>query len=549
NSDRSWLTIQMLDDIKATGYKNATFYGATLSMDDILIPDEKKDIVDKTTAIVNKIIQDHGKGAISEKERREKSIAEWSRAGDELTDTMYKKLAKDKDGFNTIYMMANSGARGSKKQISQLAAMRGLMQKPNGEIIELPIKANFKEGLSVIEYFISSNGARKGLSDTALKTADAGYMTRRLVDVAQNVVVNEEDCGTINGIDYTAIKDGETVIETLASRIAGHFSIERVLDPVNGDLLCDVNQYIDEALADKIDKAGVEKVKLRTVLTCESKYGICVKCYGKDLARNKIVEIGEAVGTIAAQSIGQPGTQLTLRTFHTGGAAETSASDNHIKMKYPVYISSLSGTHVEKANGDWLFTRRGTMVVAKMFSSYQFKKADEVLVQDGARVRKGNVILKQGSKEVLASDNGRIIIKDNVVYLVSNDQKVEISNGSIVYAAFTKSGTVTEQNVPVGEFDPFNEPIIAEVSGYVHYEDVIAGTTVEERETLDKNTGKKIVERKITDLHLDVKQPRLVIRDEAGGEVGSYHLPVGTTLKVDDKQWVDAGVTLGTLPK
>ncbi|MBR4005398.1 MAG: DNA-directed RNA polymerase subunit beta' [Treponema sp.] len=550
NSDRSWLTIQMLDDIKATGYKNATFYGATLSMDDILIPDEKKDIVERTTEIVNKIIQDHGKGAISEKERREKSIAEWSKAGDELTDTMYKKLANDKDGFNTIYMMANSGARGSKKQISQLAAMRGLMQKPNGEIIELPIKANFKEGLSVIEYFISSNGARKGLSDTALKTADAGYMTRRLVDVAQNVVVNEEDCGTINGIDYAAIKDGETVIESLASRIAGHFSIERVLDPVNGELLCDVNQYIDEALADKIDKAGVEKVKLRTVLTCESKYGICVKCYGKDLARNKIVEIGEAVGTIAAQSIGQPGTQLTLRTFHTGGAAETSASDNHIKMKYPVYILSVTGTHVPKANGDWLFTRRGTMVVAKMFGNYPFKKSDEVLVQDGSRVRKGNVILKQGSKETVASDNGRIIIKDNVIYLVSNDQKVEISNGSIVYAAFTKSGTVVDKNVPVGEFDPFNEPIIAEVSGYVHFEDVIPGSTVEERETLDKNTGKKIVERKITDLHLDVKQPRLVIRDEeAGDEVGSYHLPVGTTLKVDDKQWVDAGVTLGTLPK
>jgi DNA-directed RNA polymerase subunit beta' len=216
--------------------------------------------------------------------------------------------------------------------------MRGLMQKPNGDIIELPIRANFKEGLSVIEFFISTNGCRKGLSDTALKTADAGYMTRRLVDVAQDVVINEEDCGTINGIDYTAIKDGENIIESLASRISGHYSIERVLDPVTGELLCDVNQYIDTALAEKIDKAGVEKVKLRTVLTCESKHGICIKCYGKDLARNKIVEIGEAVGTIAAQSIGQPGTQLTLRTFHTGGAAEMTTQDNHIVMKYPVLI-------------------------------------------------------------------------------------------------------------------------------------------------------------------------------------------------------------------
>src|SRR5574344_331262 len=338
-----WLTIKMLDAIKDVGYKNATFFGATLSMDDILVPKEKKTMVDKANKEVEEIVGQYSKGIITAEERYNRVCDIWNRTNEDLTKVMMDNLAKDKDGFNTIYMMAKSGARGSPKQISQLAAMRGLMAKPNGDIIELPIRANFKEGLSVIEFFISTNGARKGLSDTALKTADAGYMTRRLVDVSQDVVVNEDDCGTINGIDYMAIKDGDTVIESLASRIAGHYSIERVINPVTGELLCDVNQYIDEDLAEIIDKAGVEKVKLRTVLTCESKHGICVHCYGKNLARNKIVEIGEAVGIIAAQSIGQPGTQLTLRTFHAGGAAEKVTEDNRIVMKYPVYIESISG--------------------------------------------------------------------------------------------------------------------------------------------------------------------------------------------------------------
>ncbi len=543
--DRQWLTIQMEDAIKACGYKNATFYGASLSMDDILVPEEKKEMIENANKEVEKILRDVSAGTITEQEKKSRSQEVWTATNDKLTDLMMKNLAKDKDGFNTIYMMATSGARGSKKQISQLAAMRGLMQKPNGDIIELPIRANFKEGLSVIEFFISTNGARKGLSDTALKTADAGYMTRRLVDVAQNVVVNEEDCGTINGVDYTAIKEGEIVKESLASRISGHYSIERVLDPVTGELLCDVNQYIDTALADKIDKAGVEKVKLRTVLTCESKQGICVKCYGKDLARNKIVEIGEAVGTIAAQSIGQPGTQLTLRTFHTGGAADTSASSNQIVMKYPVYIQNLYGSHVVTKEGNWLFTRRGTMVLTKLFARYEFASTDEVLVQDGVRVRKGNVILKKNGEEVVASDNGRILIRDNMIYLTGSDQKDEVSNGSIIYAKYASSNCVAEEGEAVGEFDQFSEPIIAEQSGYVYFEDIIPGITLEEK--TDYQTGN--TERRITDLHLDVRQPRIIIRDETGSELGSYHLVAGTLLKVEDKQEVVAGVTLATMAK
>ncbi len=554
-NDRSWLTIQMLDAIKAVGYKNATFYGATLSMDDILVPDAKKEMVDAANKEVEQIVNQWTRGAITETERYNRSTEVWGRTNEKLTDIMFENLANDKNGFNTIYMMAKSGARGSKKQISQLAAMRGLMQKPNGDIIELPIRANFKEGLSVIEFFISTNGARKGLSDTALKTADAGYMTRRLVDVAQNVVVNEEDCGTINGIDYAAIKEGDEVKVPLSKRIEGHFTIERVLDPVTGELLADVNTYIDEALAEKIDKAGVEKVKIRTVLTCESKYGICVKCYGKDLARNKIVEIGEAVGTIAAQSIGQPGTQLTLRTFHTGGAAEKASEDNHITMKYPVYIQSVKGTHVEKENGDWLFTRRGSMVVTKLFKAYPFADGDEVVVANEARVRKGNVLVKQGGNEVTADENGRIIINNNTIYLVSNDQKVEIANGSTIYKPFVNGSCVADENtiegsngeIWVGEYDLFSEPIIAEVSGYVHYEDIIPEQTLDEH--TDPQTKK--VERRISDLHLDIKQPRILITDEAGRMLGSYHLPAGAVLasELEDKMFVNAGFTLAKLAK
>ncbi|MBQ9539702.1 MAG: DNA-directed RNA polymerase subunit beta' [Treponema sp.] len=556
----AWLTIKMLDAIKECGYKNATFFGATLSMDDILVPEEKKEIVDKANEKVKKIVDQFAGGSITKNDRYDRVIDVWTKANDKLTNIMMDKLAKDKDGFNTIYMMATSGARGSKKQISQLAAMRGLMQKPNGDIIELPIRANFKEGLSVIEFFISTNGARKGLSDTALKTADAVYLPRRLVDVSQNVVVTEEDCGTINGIDYTAIKDGETIVESLASRIEGHYSIERVLDPVSGELLCDVNQYIDEELAERIDKAGVEKVKLRTVLTCESKYGICVKCYGKDLARNKIVEVGEAVGTIAAQSIGQPGTQLTLRTFHTGGAAETTSDDNKIKMKYDVYVKSVSGRksrdefasdeypgYVVTEKGDWLFTRRGLMVVTKILGKYEVQNGDSVLVKEGAFVRKGNTLVKHGGEDVVASDSGFVLIVDSgkTIYLVSNDQKITIDNGSTIYKDFVNASCVVNAKVPIGEFEAHNEPIIAEQSGIVHYEEIIAGETLEA--VKDEETGN--VNNYISALHLETKQPRISITDDAGNELGSYYMPTGARLIVEDGQAVSQGDILASIKK
>ena len=532
-----WLTIQMLDAVKACGYKNATFFGATLSMDDIIIPDEKKPMVDEANKQVEEIVGQYSKGTITAEELFNKVTDIWARTNEKLTDIMYKNMAKDKDGFNTIFMMANSGARGSKKQISQLAAMRGLMAKPNGDIIELPVRSNFKEGLSVIEYFISSNGARKGLTDTALKTADAGYMTRRLVDVAQDVVINEEDCGTINGLEYSAIKNGDEIITPLSERIVGHFSIERVVHPVTGELICDVNEYITDELAKKIEEAGVEKIKLRTVLTCEAEHGVCVRCYGKNLARNKLVEIGEAVGVIAAQSIGQPGTQLTMRTFHVGGTASKETEDNRIVLKYPILVEGIEGTHVETKEG-WLFTRKGVMNATRIIDTIPLEKGDKPVEQE--KVLKGAVLIKRKGGDVLAKENGRVLLIDKVLYLAGNQQEIEISNGSTIFA---KVGEIVDAGKVIGTFDPYSEPIIAEVEGYVHFEDIIAGSTLVE--DIDPNTGN--VERYISDLHLDVKQPRILITDEAGNERGSYYLPAGAVLAVEDKQHVDAGVTLAKI--
>ena len=538
-----WLTIQMHDAIKDVGYKNATFYGATLCMDDILVPEVKKEMVDKANKEVDEIVNQYSKGVITAEERYNRSCNVWARTNDKLTNLMMENLEKNKDGFNTIWMMAKSGARGSRGQISQLAAMRGLMTKPNGDIIELPIKANFKEGLSVIEYFISTNAARKGLSDTALKTADAGYMTRRLVDVAQDVVVNEEDCCTINGIDYAAIKDGDDIKVHLADRIVGHYTIEDVFDPTDGTLILGVNEYIDEEMAKKIEEAEVEKVKLRTVLTCEAKHGICAKCYGKNLARNKKVEIGEAVGIIAAQSIGQPGTQLTLRTFHSGGAAEMSTDDNHIVLKFPAFINEVEGTHVVTKDGNWLFTRKGNMAITRIFDEVKLEAGDELLVEDGTKLKRGKPFIKRDGKEVLTTVNGTVVLKDGIVYLTSKDvQNIEVANGSTIYV---KAGDKVKKGDAIGEFDPFSEPIIAETSGYIRFEDIIVGSTLEEK--VDLQTGSK--ERVITDLHLDVKQPRVVIDDDAGNPLGNYYLPAGALLLVEDKIHVEAGTTIAKMPK
>ena len=531
-----WLTVKMLDAIKAVGYRYATFFGATISMDDILVPEEKTGMMEKANKEVDSIMKQYRQGHITQDERYNRVVEVWSKTNEELTNVMMKKLENDKEGFNTIYMMASSGARGSRNQIRQLAGMRGLMAKPNGDIIELPIRANFKEGLSVIEFFISTNGARKGLADTALKTADAGYLTRRLVDIAQDVVINEEDCGTINGIEYSAVKDGDDIIEPLKDRIVGRYTLERVLHPITGELLCDVNQYIDDELAEKIDAAGVETVKLRTVLTCESRHGVCCKCYGRNLARNKIVEIGEAVGIIAAQSIGQPGTQLTMRTFHVGGTASKISEENRIVLKYPVIIQNITGTHVVMKDKTRLFTRKGIMDVTHIIGEYSPGSAT-LLVQDGDRVLKDTPLFETKGKKTLAPEAARIMVRGKKLYLATSDLKIEIKNGSTV---LVNVGDFVEAGQTLATFDPFSDPIIAEVSGYVHYEDIIPGSTLSE--DLDEETGN--IEKRITDLHLDTKQPRILITDEAGNEKGSYYLPGGAVLSVEDKMKITAGTTL-----
>ena len=537
-----WLTVQMLDQLKATGYKYATFFGATLAMDDIIVPAEKPEMIAKANKDVEAIQKQYQQGHITLDERYNRVVEVWSKTNEDLTNIMMKTMEGDKDGFNTIFMMANSGARGSRNQIRQLAGMRGLMAKPNGDIIELPIRSNFKEGLTVIEFFISTNGARKGLSDTALKTADAGYLTRRLVDIAQDVVVNDEDCGTINGIEYTAVKEGDEIIESLASRITGRYTLERVVHPITKDIIIDVNEFITDEKATEIEAAGVESVKLRTVLTCESKHGVCVKCYGRNLAHNKIIEIGEAVGIIAAQSIGQPGTQLTMRTFHVGGTATKISEENRILLKYPVIVKEITGTHVILDNGNWLFTRKGSIFVNKVVREYSLEKGDKILVEDGHRILKGEALYSHGGKEVTASDIAYVSIRGDKIYLVSQDQKLEIRNGSEV---IINSGDFVAAQQTIATFDPFSEPIISEYNGYVHFEDIIPGSTLNEE--LDEETGK--IEKRINEFQLDTKQPRILITDESGNTIGSYYLPGGAYLLVEDKQSIKAGDTIAKMLK
>lgn len=537
-----WLTVQMLDQLKATGYKYATFFGATLSMDDILVPPEKTEMIDKANKEVEAIQKQYQQGHITQDERYNRVVEVWSKTNEELTNIMMKTLESDKDGFNTIYMMATSGARGSRNQIRQLAGMRGLMAKPNGDIIELPIRSNFKEGLTVIEFFISTNGARKGLADTALKTADAGYLTRRLVDIAQDVVVNEEDCGTINGIEYSAVKDGDEIVEALHDRITGRYTLERVVHPITGDIIIDVNEYITDELALDIEAAGVEKVKLRTVLTCESKHGVCVKCYGRNLAHNKIIEIGEAVGIIAAQSIGQPGTQLTMRTFHVGGTATKISEENRIVLKFPVIVRDIMGAHVDLDNGNWLFTRKGWMTVNKVMKEYDLAAKDKVLVQDGQRILKDEPLFVHNGEQVLSSDIAYVVVRDKKIYLVGQDQKVELRNGSEL---IIKNGDFIAAGQTIALFDPFSEPIIAEYTGYVHYEDIIPGSTLNEE--LDEETGK--IEKRVSEFQLDQKQPRIHITDESGNTIGSYYLPGGAYILVDDRKFIKAGTTIAKMLK
>jgi DNA-directed RNA polymerase subunit beta' len=533
----SWTTVKMLDAIKATGYKYATVFGATIGVDDIVVPKEKPEMIERANREVDSIQKQWRLGVITQEERYNRVVEVWSKTNEDLSNIMMKTLEADRDGFNSVYMMANSGARGSRNQIRQLAGMRGLMAKPSGDIIELPIRSNFKEGLSVIEFFISTNGARKGLADTALKTAEAGSLTRRLVDIAQDVVVNEDDCGTINGISYSAIKDGEDIVEPLSDRIVGRYTLERVKHPITGELIIDVNEEITEDIAAQIEAAGVETVRIRTVLTCEAKHGVCRRCYGRNLATNRSVDIGEAVGTIAAQSIGQPGTQLTMRTFHIGGAATKVSEENRTFLKYPVYIREVSGAHVELPDSRRLFTRKGYTVVNKVMKEYPIREGDELLVENGKRIIRGEPIIRREDQEILSSEIAYAMILNGNLYLIGQDQKIEIRNGS---EFLVKKGDVVGAEKTIATFDPFSDPIIAEVSGIVKYEDIISGTTL--KEEIDEETGN--TEKRITEFQLESKQPRIFIVDDEGAELASYFLPGGAYIQVDEGEQINAGRTI-----
>jgi len=540
-----FITVTMLDQIKALGFKYATFFGATIGMDDIIVPPEKPTMIDAANKQVDSIENQYQSGHITQEERYNRVVEVWSKTNEDLTSVMMKAFEKDRAGFNNIYMMANSGARGSRNQIRQLSGMRGLMAKPNGDIIELPIRSNFREGLSVIEFFISTNGARKGLADTALKTANAGYLTRRLVDISQDVVINQDDCGTINGVEYTAIKDGEDIVEPLRDRIIGRFTLDPVRHPITGDLIVGPNEEVTEEIADKIDEAGIEKVSIRTVLTCEAEHGVCRKCYGRNLATGRTVDIGEAVGIIAAQSIGQPGTQLTMRTFHIGGAAEKSSEENRVYLHYAVLINEVQGTYVKLDSGNFLFTRKGYLLGSKIFSNFEIKDGDEVLVKDGQRILKGDSIVKHSDGKVdKASDISYAKMmgpdgKPSRVLLVAQELRIEMRNGSEVVV---KPGDIVQPGATLASFDPFSDPIISEEDGYVHYEDIIPGSTL--KEEINEETGN--TEKKIAEFaaERDAKQPRLIIQDEAGNEKKTYFLPGGAYLNVDDGEEVKAGRTL-----
>jgi DNA-directed RNA polymerase subunit beta' len=466
----------------------------------------------------------------------------WSTTNELITNELMNDLKKDREGFNPVHMMAHSGARGSRSQIRQLGGMRGLMAKPSGEIIELPIRSNFKEGLTVIEFFISTNGARKGLADTALKTADAGYLTRRLVDIAQDVVVNEEDCGTINGLEMRAIKDGEEIVEALRDRIAGRFTLERVRHPITGEIIVDVNQEITDELADQIETAGVESVRIRTVLTCEAEHGVCVRCYGRNLATNRTVDIGEAVGIIAAQSIGQPGTQLTMRTFHIGGAATRLSEENRIYLRYPVLIEKVHGNTVTLKNGNLLFTRKGHLIVHKILRRAEVKKGDRVVVEDGQRVLKDEPLISRKGEEITADEIGYIRLSKERLLLIAQAQRVDVRNGAELLA---KEGDLVAAEETLAYFDPFSEPIIAEVAGKAVFEDILLGTTL--KEEINEDTGK--IEKKITDYTVETLQPRVLIQDGEGDTLATYYLPGNAYLNIQEGQPIAEGRILAKLPR
>ena len=528
------VTVNMLDDIKELGYQSATIFSSTISIADILIPPMKKHEIEEATKQVEFIENQYQNGVITTDEKKQKVIDLWTTVEGKITEAMMDNLRQDQDGFNPVYIMADSGARGSKQQIRQLASMRGLMAKPSGEIIELPIISNFKEGLTVQEYFISTHGARKGLADTALKTSNAGYLTRRLVDVAIGVVVSEHDCGTVKGIEIEAIKSGDEIIDPLKNRIVGFFSNEYIYHPVTKELICPANTEITEEIGDIIEKAGIEKIRIRHPLTCESRMGVCQKCYGRSLSTNNLASIGEAVGVVAAQSIGQPGTQLTMRTFHIGGVATQMVEENEVKVNYPIYIEQFSN-YVVQPNGVKITARKGDLIIRRVLEKFEKNTIKELLVENNAKVLIGDVIAntKDGS-EIKATHNGTLIVTDDDKYVMITGVKhsIAIKVGSEYKV---DEHVFIEPNTVIASFDTYNEPIISEKSGIVRWQDIIPGRTLVE--SIDEQTGN------VTNIIQEFKdasmQPKILITGE--GEPFETDIPNGAQLMVENNQKVEIG--------
>jgi DNA-directed RNA polymerase subunit beta' len=494
-------TAKFLDDIKQLGFRTAFQGGLSFSINDLIIPDIKQELLDNAKVEVDEVWENYNMGLITNNERYNQIVDIWSRVDTRITETLIRELANDKQGFNSVYMMLDSGARGSKQQIKQLAGIRGLMAKPRksgssgSEIIENPILSNFKGGLNVLDYFISTHGARKGLADTALKTADAGYLTRRLVDVAQDVVITEEDCGTLRGIATSALKDNEDVIEPLADRIEGRTSLHDVFDPISERLLVAAGEEITENIAKRIDESGIDIVEIRSVLTCESKRGTCVKCYGKNLATGYTAQRGDAVGIIAAQSIGEPGTQLTLRTFHVGGVAGSAAVESTL--------------------------------VAKFDGTIQFDGVRSVTTTNNEGEKVQTVIGRTGEVRITDTKNDRLLITNNVPYgatLVMKDGQ-QIKKGDVICT-----------------WDPFNNVILAEINGTLRFENVLDGITF--REEADEQTGHR--EKVVIETRDKTKIPSIIVD---GKEKKSYNLPTGSHIVVDEGDEVKAGQVLVKIPR
>ena len=504
-------TVILADKLKSIGFRYSTIAGISISINDMVIPEGKPAIIGRASEEVKEIQNQYTEGLITDGERYNKVIDIWAKSTEEIAKEMLDNLSRDivvaPDGkevkvpsFNAIHMMADSGSRGSAQQIRQLAGMRGLMAKPSGEIIETPITANFREGLTVLQYFISTHGARKGLADTALKTANSGYLTRRLVDVAQDAIITETDCGTLDGLTVSSLTEGGEVIEHIGDRILGRVALDDILDPVTGDVLVPANEEIDETLVQKIESAGLEKVKIRSVLTCQSRRGICAKCYGRDLARGHLVNMGEAVGVIAAQSIGEPGTQLTMRTFHIGGTASRRAEQTSLEARNEGSIKFININYVTNSEGH-------------------------------------HIVMNRNGELAIIDETGREREKYAIVY----GAKIKVSPTQLI-----------KQGEALAEWDPYTMPILTEIAGKVKFGDILEGVTMEEQ--VDEVTGlsrKVVVESRDAD-----KRPRITIKDETGktakiheGTMGRYYLPVGANITVQEDSIVNAGDVIAKIPR